>query len=244
MSPFKSSALNMSFLRMLNGRLILLFLFLQLAIWYPFLFSAYEDWQREEKNLANAWQRWHKVQRQDDRLLAMSLSNWDWLDQAAIQTRNRLVTSWRLEGVAHITQWQPVLEVVQETLAVSVMGVEWQRQVDGRWQGVIELDVQLPMANREFENWLPTPFRTPHFNAQDWRLFSTMKSADRRSALVQFRRKQYWLHEGSWVPEAGVSVLSVLADRVILVAKDGSQYRLLLTTRRSEDDNLLQEVAD
>ncbi|KZN13014.1 hypothetical protein [Marinomonas sp. TW1] len=244
MSQSKYSAINMSFLRMLSGRLILLILCLQLAIWYPFLFSAYDDWKREEKNLANAWQRWHKVQRQDDRLLAMSLSDWAWLEQTVINTRSRLVTGWRLEGVAHMTQWQPVLERVQETLAVSVMGVDWQRQVDGRWQGVIELDVQFPVANRAFENWLPTPFRRPHFSARDWRLFSTMKSADRRSALVQFRRKQYWLQEGSWVPEAGVSVLSVLADRIILVAKDGSQYRLLLTTRRSEDDNLLQEVAD
>ncbi|AEF56242.1 hypothetical protein [Marinomonas posidonica] len=244
MSRFKCSVINMAFLRLLNGRLILLILCLQLVIWYPFLFSAYDDWKREEKKLADAWLRWHKIQRQDDRLLAMPLSDLDWLSQTVINTRNRLVTGWRLEGVANMTQWQLVFERVQETLAVSVMEMDWQRQVDGRWQGAIELGVQLPAVNREFENWLPTPFRRPHFNARDWRLFSTMKSVDRRSALMQFRQKQYWLHEGSWLPEAGVSVLAVLADRVILVAKDGSQYTLLITTGRSENDSLLQEVAD
>ncbi|BFM50376.1 hypothetical protein [Marinomonas sp. THO17] len=244
MLTFKLSQMKTSLSQLLSGRFILLLILLQVAIWYLLILDVHEDWQQSQRKLTRIWKSWQNIQQQDALLQTMQNEQWPWLSMTSINSRNQLITGWRIEGVASLTEWQPVLESLQERFALSVIGIKWQRRQDAQWVGVVDVDIEPPAPNREWQNWLPSRFQKSVFHEEDWHLSSTMKVQDRCSALVQYRQRHYWLTEGSWIPDASVSVSKVAVDYVILVAKDGKQYRLERQTRRSlDDDYQQQEVA-
>ena len=97
-------------------------------------------------------------------------------------------------------------------------------------------NINAPKVNREYHNWLPSKLRTYRFERKDWRLLSTVRTDESASALVTYKKSRYWVRKGSWLPEAGLSVNAVSFDRVILVAKDGSQQALNIREADGQDD--------
>ena len=243
MLTYKLSQMKSNLYQYLNGRIILLLVLLQAAVWYPLIFDVYGSWQQAQRKFSRVWQSWQSIQQQDERLQSIEFKQWPWLSFTPIHSRNQLVTGWRIEGRAGLMDWQNAFERLQEEFALSVIRIKWRRLQDAQWMGIVDVDIESPSGNRVWQNWLPSPVQKAVFYPADWLLMSTMKVKESRSALVQYRQRQYWLTEGSWIPDAAMSVSKVAADHVVLIAKDGKQYRLEMQTRRSLDDDVQQEVA-
>lgn len=219
----------------INASVVFLLILLQIAIWYPFLSQAQDELNRQARLKNHAENDWKKVQQQANLLRDIRSLDESWLQHRVEDTKNGVPTQWSIEGVAPLMEWQAVLEKIEERFALGLLSVSWQRKADGQWQGRLLFTVQPPKANREYHNWLPTKLYMNRFVPNHWQLLSTMRMGKNTSALVVYKDTRHWIREGSWLPDAGVSVDEVSFDRVILMAKDGSKQAVVV--RRQGSDN-------
>lgn len=236
MSLFPYLKIKLSSLYAIKGSVVLLLVMLQLAAWYPFLSQQQDDMNRQIRQKDRANHEWERVKKQAIELHTISFIDEPWARHHVVATQTNIPTKWSLEGIASVMEWQGLLEKVEMQVAVGLFSVYWQRADDGQWLGRFLFNINVPKANREYHNWLPSKLRAYRFERKDWRLLSTVRTDESTSALVAYKKSRYWVRKGSWLPEAGLSVNAVSFDRVILVAKDGSQQALNIREADGQDD--------
>lgn len=236
MSLSKYLKASKSSLSNINGSAVSLLILVQTAIWYPFLSQAQDELNRQAKLKARAEADWTKTQQQANRLRNMSLLDEPWVQHRVEDTEEGIPTQWSISGVASLTEWQAVLEKVEERYALGLLAASWQRDKNGDWRGHLLFSLETPKANREYHNWLPTKLRMSRFEQNDWQLLSTMRMGDKTSALVAYKDTRHWVSEGSWLPDAGVTVNGVSFDRVTLISKDGSEKALVVREKEESDE--------
>jgi len=224
-----------SFLYAINGSVVLLLVILQLAAWYPFLFQAQEHMNRHTRLKDRANQEWQQTQKHAKKLQTTNFVEASWARHRVEATQDGVPTKWSLEGIASVAEWQGLLEKAETQFALGLFSVYWQREPNGQWQGRFLFTINKPKANREYHHWLPTKLRASRFIKKDWHLLSTMRTGKDISALVTYKKKRHWVRENSWLPEAGFTVNAVSFDRVILIAKDGSQQTLIVREGKRND---------
>uniref|UniRef100_A6W2T6 Uncharacterized protein n=1 Tax=Marinomonas sp. (strain MWYL1) TaxID=400668 RepID=A6W2T6_MARMS len=227
---------NGASLKNIKGSVVLLLLLLQIAVWYPFLSQAQDELNRQSKLKARAESDWKKTQQQAILLRDMYLLDESWLQHRVEDAKNGVPTQWSINGSASLTEWQIVLEKIETQFALDLLAASWQRGSNGYWQGHLLFAIKIPKANREYHDWLPTKLYMNRFEQKDWQLLSTMRIGDNTSALVAYKNARHWVSEGSWLPEAGLTVNEVSFDRVTLMAKDGSENALAVREQGGRDD--------
>ncbi|WP_369919873.1 hypothetical protein AB8E32_14845 [Marinomonas polaris] len=223
-------------LKNINGSVVLLLLLLQVAVWYPFLSQAQDDLNQQSKLKARAENDWKKTQQQANQLHDMRLLDESWLQHRVEDTKNGVPTQWSINGSASLIEWQIVLEKIETQFALGLLAASWQRESNGYWQGHLLFAIKIPKANREYHDWLPTKLYMNRFEQKDWQLLSTMRIGDNTSALVVYKNARHWVSEGSWLPDAGLTVNDVSFDRVTLMAKDGSEQALVVRKKGAQDE--------
>lgn len=235
MSLSKYLKASKSSLSNINGSAVSLLILVQTAIWYPFLSQAQDELNRQAKLKVRAEADWTKTQQQANQLRNMSLLDEPWVQHRVEGSEEGIPTQWSIRGAASLNEWQAVLEKVEERYALGLLAASWQRDKNGDWRGHLLFSLEAPKANREYHNWLPTKLRMSRFEQNDWQLLSTMRMGDKTSALVAYKDMRHWVGEGSWLPDAGVTVKDVSFDRVTLISKDGSE-KALVVREKAEDD--------
>jgi|GEM_PF-1601204 hypothetical protein len=220
----------------MNRSVVCLFIFLQMAVWYPFLSSRHDDVSHHKRLNQQADVEWRQIKKQASALQQMRFPNTPWIQHSVEATKKDLPTQWLIEGAASLAEWQKILEQVEAQLPLILRTVSWQRRSNGDWKGRLLFALGVPENNREYHNWLPTRLRTERFNKNDWRLVSTMRAGSAASAMLTYKNKRYWIAPGSWLPEAGMSVDAVSFDQVSLVARDGSIQRLQVREEDEQDE--------
>jgi hypothetical protein len=218
--------INMASLLAINPRIICLLIILQLAAWYPVLSEKHSQLESHVKHKNQTVKAWQAIQRQSNIIEKGGFLQAPWVAYSVGKKEHGVLTEWQVEGSASITEWQVLLEKVQEQFALGLISVHWNKGISGNWYGDLSFDIKTPRANREYSNWLPVKLQTRRFVAKDWRLLSTMRVGDKTSALLEYKRSRHWVYQGSWLPIIGLTVESVSFDNVTLVAKDGSQVAL------------------
>ena len=236
MPQFPSLSIKMSALYAINGSVVLLVALFQLAAWYPFISQTQSEQNRHLRLRDRTLYEWEKTERQAKNLQTVHFKDAPWAQHAVESSFNSVPTTWSLEGVASIAQWQTLLERVEAQCALGLQAVDWQRQQSGHWKGRLLFDIKIPKANRDYHNWLPTKLRATQFIKKDWQLLSTMRSAERASALVTYKHLRRWVQAGSWLPRSGVTVSAVSFNSVTLMAKDGSLQTLVVRDMGDEND--------
>lgn len=202
--------------------IVLLFILLQMAVWYPFLSNLHDDVSHHTRLNNQAEDEWRQWQKRANYLRQMHFADDPWVQQRVLATDVDRPTQWLIEGTASLTEWQSVLERVEAQLPLVLRSVSWQRASKGNWQGRLRFGLGIPKRNREYHNWLPTQLRTRQFNKEDWRLVSTMRVGEAVSAMLTYKNHRYWITRGSWLPAAGMTVNAVSFDQITLVARDGA----------------------
>ena len=227
---------NAASLNNIKGSVVLLLILLQLSIWYPFLSHAQKESNRQDRLKERIQNEWEKTQQQAKQLRDIRLSDESWLQHRVEDARNDVPTQWSIEGIASLMEWQTVLEKIESQFALGLLAASWQKEHGGDWQGRLLFAVKTPNANREYHNWLPTKLYLNRFEQNDWLLLSTMRMGENTSALVMYKDARYWVSQGSWLPDAGLTVNDVSFDRVTLIAKDGSKTALVVHEKGGTDE--------
>ncbi|MCW4628913.1 MULTISPECIES: hypothetical protein [Marinomonas] len=214
--------------------IVLLFILLQMAVWYPLLSNLHDDVSHHTRLNNQAENEWRQWQKQANYLRQIHFPDTSWVQQRVVATEIDRPTQWLIEGTASLIAWQSVLEQVETQLPLVLHTVSWQRTQLGNWQGRLRFGLGVPKQNREYHNWLPTQLRTRRFNKDDWRLVSTMRVGAAASAMLNYKNHRYWITRGSWLPEAGMTVNAVSFDQITLVARDGSIQRLQVREERDQ----------
>ncbi|RBP78275.1 hypothetical protein [Marinomonas rhizomae] len=223
-------------LRHINGSAVALMMFVQISLWYPFLSQAQEELNKQAKLKARAEASWEKIQQQVNQLRGMSLLNETWVQHRVEDSEKGIPTQWSIAGAASLAEWQAVLEKVEAQYALGLLAASWQREKNGDWRGHLLFSLETPKANRVYHNWLPTKLHMNRFEPNDWLLLSTMRMGDKTSALVAYKHVRHWVSDGSWLPDAGVTVNGVSFGRVTLIAKDGSEKVLAMREKGVSDE--------
>ena len=213
----------------INTSMVCLLLILQLAIWYPTLSEEQSHLENQIKRRDRALTAWQKIKKQSNVIENNHFLQTSWTKQKIGMKEKGVVTQWQVEGQSSITEWQTLLEYIQERLSLGLVSVHWKRESSGDWYGRLSFDIQSPKANREYDNWLPTMLHIERIVEKDWRLLSTMREGDNVSALLEHKNNRYWVHQGSWLPVAGLTVDAVSFDRVALMTKGGQQIELTVS---------------
>lgn len=220
----------------IKGSVVLFLILLQVALWYPLLSKAQDESNKQAKLKARAENEWKETQRQANQLRGIRLSDASWLQHKVEDTKNGVPTQWSINGSASLIEWQTMLEKIEERFALGLLSASWQRESNGDWQGHLLFAIKAPKANREYRDWLPTKLRINRFEQKDWQLVSTMRMGKNTSALVVYKDTRYWVSQGSWLPDAGLTVDDVSFDRVTLIAKDGSKSALVVREKGGADE--------
>lgn len=220
----------------INGSVVTLLIFLQIALWYPFLSQAQEESNRQHRLKERIENEWWKTQQQAKQLRHIRLPDESWLQHRVEDAKNGVPTQWSIEGIASLMKWQTVLEKIESQFALGLLAASWQKEPGGDWQGRLLFAIKTPNANREYHNWLPTKLYLNRFEQNDWLLLSTMRMGEKTSALVVYKNARHWVHEGSWLPDAGVTVNDVSFDQVTLIARDGSKQALMVHKKGGQDE--------
>jgi hypothetical protein len=235
-SLFPYLKIKISSLSTIKGSVVLPLVMLQLAAWYPFLSQIQDDMNRHIRQKDRVNHEWERVKQQAIKLHTIGFIDEPWARHHVVATQTNIPTKWSLEGIASVAEWQGLLEKIEVQFAVDLLSVYWQREDDGQWLGRFLFNINVPKANREYHNWLPSKLRAYRFERKDWHLLSTVRTDESTSALVTYKKSRYWVRKGSWLPEAGLSVNAVSFDQVILVAKDGSKQSLIIREADGQDD--------
>lgn len=219
----------------LSGPVVLLLVLLQLAAWYPFLSQMQSDVDRHIRLKDRVENEWRQIQNQAIRLRDVRFVDMSWVEHHITATENDIATQWSVSGSASVLAWQRLLEQVEEQFSLILRSVHWQRETNGHWRGQLLFSLNVPKKNREYHHWLPTKLRTSRFNRSDWQLVSTMRLGTSTAALITYKNHRRWIRQGSWLPEAGMTVNTVSFDRVILMAKDGSSQALVVRGRAQNE---------
>lgn len=215
----------------INVSTVILLLLLQAAIWYPFLSKAQDELNKQTRLTIRSESDWAKTQQQANQLRDINLPDHSWVQHKVEETKDGVPTQWSVNGSASLMEWQSVLESIETQFSLSLLAASWQKDDNENWRGHLLFAIEPPKVNREYHNWLPTKLHMNLFEPKDWQLLSTMRVGDKTSALVTYKNAQHWVDEGSWLPEAGVTVHGVSFDRVTLIAKDGSENAVIVKSQ-------------
>ena len=228
--------INSASLVNINGSVVLLLILLQIAIWYPFLSQAHDESNRQTSLKNRAENDWKRTQQQANQLHEIPLLDESWIQHSVEAAKNGVPTQWSINGIASLMEWQNVLEKIEMQFALGLLAASWQREDNRGWRGRLLFSIEAPTANREYHNWLPTKLRMNRFQQEDWQLLSTMRMGEKASALVAYKNARHWVREGSWLPDAGLTVNAVSFDRVVLIARDGSEQALVVRKEGDKDE--------
>lgn len=143
-------------------------------------------------------------------------------------------TEWigfRLEHTLPLSDWQDMLQILQQQFWLTPIAVDWQR-TQGQWHGVLTWHFSQPTTLKPQLNVLPLPLKIEP--PRQGVLVSTVQGKH-AAALIKVNQQEVWLHRGHWSPQLRATLARVTPKDVILNDQIGRSHTLSFSDASSRE---------